>query len=162
MDDIWMSSIECVLQLQNNVSEKWYPTLSPGYFHGFVVRDDIFTPSAQRDGPIYVATHASDLDGAIKKIHSSRKPDLILLQGGLLRRAWLASRDLTESTQVALYASAGDDGRGPRTPGGGTDYIPAPHTHRDGVPKKIFTCLRSVHVVLCVRKGRVEGSGHGR
>lgn len=98
---------------------------SLGYFHGFIVRDDVFTPSAQRDGPIYVATHASDIDGALAAIHSNRKNDLVLLQGGLLRRAWLVERGLAEATQVALYASAGEDGA--IKDGGGSTVVTGPY-----------------------------------
>ena len=42
------------------------------YFHGVLVRNDILTPNAQRDGPIYLTTQASDLDEALTNIHSTR------------------------------------------------------------------------------------------
>lgn len=95
------------------------------YFHAVLVRNDILTPNAQRDGPIYLATHASDLDDALTKIHSNRKNDLVLLQGGLLRLAWLAERGLEEATQVALYASAND--LGDIKDGGGSTVVTGPY-----------------------------------
>lgn len=98
---------------------------SLGYFHGCIARDDAFTPSAQRDGPIYVATHASDLDAAVKAVHSNRKQDLVLMQGGLLRASWLKRRGLDEATQVVLFASANANGE--ITDGGGSTVVTGPY-----------------------------------
>lgn len=75
----------------------------------FVTRDD--GPEAfGAPGPILVATHASDLDAVLAKVPTSRRGDLILLQGGLLREPWLARRHLSGVTQAALYLSARADG----------------------------------------------------
>ena len=75
----------------------------------FVTRDD--GPEAfGAPGPILVATHASDLDAVLAKVPTTRRGDLILLQGGLLREPWLARRHLSGVTQAALYLSARADG----------------------------------------------------
>ena len=60
-------------------------------------------------GPIFVATHASDLDAVVQRVRDeapSRLSDLIFLQGGLLRDEWLTKRGLENTTQAALYLSA--------------------------------------------------------
>ena len=78
--------------------------------HVFMTRGDTSFPP---HGPIYVATHASDLDDVLALVPNDRRKDLVLLQGGLLRDDWLRRRGLNHSaevTQVALYMSAKGDG----------------------------------------------------
>ena len=78
--------------------------------HVFMTRGDTLFPP---HGPIYVATHASDLDDVLALVPNDRRKDLVLLQGGLLRDDWLRHRGLNHScaaTQVALYMSAKGDG----------------------------------------------------
>jgi hypothetical protein len=78
--------------------------------HVFMTRGDTSFPP---HGPIYVATHASDLDDVLALVPNDRRKDLVLLQGGLLRDDWLRHRGLNRScaaTQVALYMSAKGDG----------------------------------------------------
>ena len=54
--------------------------------HVFMTRGDTSFPP---HGPIYVATHASDLDDVLALVPNDRRKDLVLLQGGLLRDDWL-------------------------------------------------------------------------
>ena len=60
-------------------------------------------------GPIFVATHASDLDAVVRRVPRERHRDLVFLQGGLLRDGWLERRGLRHATQAALYLAAGTD-----------------------------------------------------
>ena len=91
---------------------------SLGVRHAFVTRGTAsFPPSS---GPIYVATHASDLDDVLALVPTDRARDLVLLQGGLLRDDFLERRGLAGvATRVALYMSASGDGTA-RDGGGGT------------------------------------------
>lgn len=76
----------------------------------FVLRSDGAEAFANASGPIYVATHASDVDAVLAKIPEARLPEVVLLQGGLLRAPWLARRGLASATQCCLYLSASADG----------------------------------------------------
>ena len=90
---------------------------SLGVRHAFVTRGMASFPPS---GPIYVATHASDLDDVLALVPTDRARDLVLLQGGLLRDDFLQRRGLAGvATQVALYMSASGDGTA-RDGGGGT------------------------------------------
>lgn len=90
---------------------------SLGVRHAFVTRGTVSFPPS---GPIYVATHASDLDDVLALVPTDRARDLVLLQGGLLRDDFLQRRGLAGvATQVALYMSASGDGTA-RDGGGGT------------------------------------------
>lgn len=90
---------------------------SLGVRHAFVTRGMASFPPS---GPIYVATHASDLDDVLALVPTDRANDLVLLQGGLLRDDFLQRRGLAGvATQVALYMSASGDGTA-RDGGGGT------------------------------------------
>ena len=80
---------------------------SLGVRHAFVTRGMASFPPS---GPIYVATHASDVDAVLAKIPEARLPEVVLLQGGLLRAPWLARRGLASATQCCLYLSASADG----------------------------------------------------
>lgn len=90
---------------------------SLGVRHAFVTRGMASFPPS---GPIYVATHASDLDDVLALVPTDRARDLVLLQGGLLRDDFLERRGLAGvATQVALYMSASADGTA-RDGGGST------------------------------------------
>ena len=60
--------------------------------HVFMTRGDTSFPP---HGPIYVATHASDLDDVLALVPQDRRKDLVLLQGGLLRETWKSARSST-------------------------------------------------------------------
>ena len=82
-------------------------------------------PADDIGGPIYVATHASDLAAVLAKVPASRRRDVVLMQGGLLRRAWLEARGAADATQVALFLSARRDGD--VVDGGGRTVACGPH-----------------------------------
>jgi len=78
-------------------------------------------------GPIFVATHASDLDAVVRRVPRERHRDLVFLQGGLLRDGWLERRGLRRATQAALYLAAGTDTEtGAMRDGGGASVAHGP------------------------------------
>ena len=78
-------------------------------------------------GPIFVATHASDLDAVVRRVPHERLRDLVLLQGGLLRDGWLERRGLQRATQAALYLAAGTGtDKGTMRDGGGASVAHGP------------------------------------
>ena len=79
------------------------------------------------EGPIFVATHASDLDAVVRRVPRERHRDLVFLQGGLLRDGWLERRGLRRATQAALYLAAGTDTEtGAMRDGGGASVAHGP------------------------------------
>ena len=86
--------------------------------------DGVFEGTA---GPIFVATHASDLDAVVRRVPRERHRDLVFLQGGLLRDGWLERRGLRRATQAALYLAAGTDTEtGAMRDGGGASVAHGP------------------------------------
>lgn len=86
--------------------------------------DGVFEGTA---GPIFVATHASDLDAVVRRVPRERHRDLVLLQGGLLRDGWLERRGLRRATQAALYLAAGTGtDEGAMRDGGGASVAHGP------------------------------------
>jgi hypothetical protein len=78
-------------------------------------------------GPIFVATHASDLDAVVRRVPRERHRDLVFLQGGLLRDGWLERRGLRRATQAALYLAAGTGtDQGAMRDGGGASVAHGP------------------------------------
>jgi hypothetical protein len=78
-------------------------------------------------GPIFIATHASDLDAVVRRVPRERHRDLVFLQGGLLRDGWLERRGLRRATQAALYLAAGTDTEtGAMRDGGGASVAHGP------------------------------------
>ena len=71
---------------------------SLGVRHAFVTRGMASFPPS---GPIYVATHASDLDDVLALVPTDRAHDLVLLQGGLLRDDFLQRRGLAGASSRA-------------------------------------------------------------
>jgi hypothetical protein len=86
------------------------------------MRGDVI--SADETGPIYVATHASDLAEVLTGVPRNRRGDLVFLQGGLLRTKWLEKNGLRGATQVALYMSA--DAAGNVRDGNGGTVVTGP------------------------------------
>ena len=86
--------------------------------------DGVFEGTA---GPIFVATHASDLDAVVRRVPRERHRDLVFLQGGLLRDGWLERRGLRRATQAALYLAAGTGtDQGAMRDGGGASVAHGP------------------------------------
>ena len=86
--------------------------------------DGVFEGTA---GPIFVATHASDLDAVVRRVPRERHRDLVFLQGGLLRDGWLERRGLRRATQAALYLAAGTGtDEGAMRDGGGASVAHGP------------------------------------
>ena len=78
-------------------------------------------------GPIFIATHASDLDAVVRRVPRERHRDLVFLQGGLLRDGWLERRGLRRATQAALYLAAGTGtDKGTLRDGGGASVAHGP------------------------------------
>lgn len=61
-------------------------------------------------GPTWVCTTNDALDAVLAATPPARRPDLVLLQNGMLL-PWLRRHGLEENTQVLLYAAAGADGK---------------------------------------------------
>ncbi len=71
--------------------------------------------------PIVVTTRNDDLDGVVARIPASRRPDLVLIQNGMLR-PWLADRGLSEVTRGLLFFAVPSLGATPEV-GGPSPFV---------------------------------------